>query len=87
MWLLCIVDTNLSINGKKERFHVQNYPCGTVGANIRYVLGLLVYGKVVVEFGRKVFLVDCLLGKTLNLVKISITERAQACACTRKLQA
>jgi len=26
-----------------------------------YVLGLLVQGKVVVEFGRKVFLVDCIL--------------------------
>ena len=87
MWLLCIVHTNLSINGKKERLHIQNCPCGTVGANIGYVLGLVVQRKVVVEFGRKVFLVDCLLGKTLNLVKISITERAQACACTRKLQA
>ena len=32
-----------------------------VGAKIGYVLGLLVYGNVVVEFGRKVFLVDCLL--------------------------
>ena len=32
-----------------------------VGAQIAYVLGLLVHGKVVVEFGRKVFLVDCLL--------------------------
>ena len=31
-----------------------------VGANIGYVLGLLVHGKVVVEFGRKVLLVDCL---------------------------
>jgi len=25
------------------------------------VLGLLVHGKVLVEFGRKIFLVDCLL--------------------------
>ena len=32
-----------------------------VGGQIAYVLGLLVHGKVVVEFGRKVFLVDCLL--------------------------
>jgi len=32
-----------------------------VGAKIGYALGLLVHGKVVVEFGRKVFLVDCLL--------------------------
>jgi len=34
---------------------------GTVGANIGYGLGLLVHGKVVVEFGRNVFHVDCLL--------------------------
>jgi len=26
--------------------------CGTVGAKIAYVLGLLVHGKLVVEFGR-----------------------------------
>ena len=45
---------------RKKCFHVQNCPCGTVGANICYELGLLMYGKVVVEFGRKVFLVDCL---------------------------
>ena len=32
-----------------------------VGAQIVYALGLLVHSKVVVEFGRKVFLVDCLL--------------------------
>ena len=58
-WLLCIVHTNLS--KRKECFHVQNCPSGTVGANKGYVLGLLVHGKVVVEFGKKVFLVDCLL--------------------------
>ena len=46
---------------ERKRFHVQNCPCGTVGAKIGYVLGLLVHGNVVVEFGRKVFLVDCLL--------------------------
>ena len=46
---------------KKKRVHVQNCPCGTVDAKIGYVLGLLVHGKVDVEFGRKVFLVDCLL--------------------------
>ena len=44
-----------------KRFHVQNCPRGTVGAKIGYVLVLLVHGQVVVEFGRKVFLVDCLL--------------------------
>jgi len=32
-----------------------------MGSKIAYVLGLLVYGKEVVEFGKKVFLVDCLL--------------------------
>ena len=33
-----------TINGRKTRFHVQNYPRGTVGAKIGYVLGLLVHG-------------------------------------------
>ena len=43
---------------RKKRFHGQNWPCGMVGAKIGYVLGLLVHGiKVVVKFGRKVFLV------------------------------
>jgi len=61
VWLLCIVHINQSINGKK-RFHVKkNCPCGTVDAKIGYVLGLLVHGNVVVHFGMKVFLVDCLL--------------------------
>ena len=60
----------------KTRFHVQNCPCRTVGAKIGYVLWLLVYGKAVVEFGWKVFLVDCLLWKTLNIVNITITERS-----------
>ena len=55
------------------------------GVKIDYVLRLLVHGKVIVEVGRKVFLVDCLLGKTLNMAKISITERAQAFPCTRKV--
>ena len=44
---LFIPHTNLLINGKKKRFHVQNCPCGTVGATIGYVLGLLVHDKVV----------------------------------------
>ena len=43
--LLCSV---ISINGKKKGFHVQHCPCGTVGAKKGDVLGLLVYGKVVV---------------------------------------
>jgi len=33
---------------KQKLFHVQNCPCGTIGANIGYLLGLLVHGKVVV---------------------------------------
>ena len=44
VWLLCIVHTNISINVKK------NCPCGTVGAKIGYVLGLLVHSKIVVVF-------------------------------------
>jgi len=46
---------------RKSRFHLQNCPCGTLGAKLGYVLGLLVHGKVVGEFGRKVFLVNCIL--------------------------
>jgi len=45
---------------ERESFHVHNSPCGTVGTNIDNVLGLLVYVKVLVEFGSKVFVVDCL---------------------------
>ena len=37
------------ITKRKKGFHVQHCPCGTVGANIGYVLGLLVHGKIVVE--------------------------------------
>ena len=37
-----------------------NCPYGTVDAKTSYVLGLPVHDKVVVVFGRKVFLVDCL---------------------------
>ena len=85
VWLLCIVHTDISINVKKKRFHVQNCPCRMVGANNGHVLGLLVHGKVVVEFGRKVFLVDC-LHYNENMLKISITERVQAFSCKRKLQ-
>ena len=61
VWLLCIVHTILSINGKKKRFHVQIHPCGTLDAEIGHVLGLLVHDKIDVEFGRNVILVDCLL--------------------------
>ena len=52
----CIIQTNLSINGKKKLF-----PCtkqSMRNGRGENVLGLLVHGKVVVEFGRKVFLVD-----------------------------
>ena len=87
VWLLCIVDVNLSINGKKKkRLQIQNPPCGTVGAKKGYVIGLLVHDKVVVKYDRKVFLADCLLWKTLNMAKISITKRTQAFSFTRKLQ-
>ena len=62
--------------------------CGTLAANIYYVLVFLMHDKVIVEFGRKVFLVDCLLWEknTLNMAKMSGTERTQAFSCTRKLQ-
>ena len=54
--------TPISINRKKKQHvHVQNCPCGTVGSELGYVLRILLHGKVVVEFGRKVFLVECLL--------------------------
>ena len=46
---------------KQKRFHVHKCPCETVGAKIGYVLELPVHDNVVVEFGRKVTLVDCLL--------------------------
>jgi len=35
-------------NSNEKLFHVQNCPCGMVGAKKGYVLGLLVYGKIVV---------------------------------------
>ena len=60
---------------KTKRFHEQTCPCGTVGANIGYVLGVLIRGKVVVKFGRKVFLVDRLLWKIFNKANKSITKR------------
>ena len=87
VWLRCIVHANLSIKGNKDvHFHVQNCTCGTAGTKIDKVLGFLVHGKVVVEIGRNVFLVDCLLWKPLNIAKISLTERTPAYWCTRKLQ-
>ena len=63
---------------RKQRLYVQNCPCGTVGANIGYILGLLVHGKVVVDFGRKVFLVDYLLWTNIKYGKNRIPEPAQA---------
>ena len=61
--LIILYCTHQSIDKRKEnkRFHVQNCPCETVGANIGYVLGVLVHDKVVVDFGRKVFSVDGLI--------------------------
>ena len=41
-------------------------PCETVGTKIDNVLGLLAQGNVIVEFGRKVFLVDCLLWNNIT---------------------
>ena len=71
IWLL-LYCTHQSIDKRKEKnlFHVQNCPCGTVSVKIDYVLGFFMQGKVVVKFGRKVFLVDCPLRKTLNMAKI-----------------
>ena len=63
---------------KQKRFLVENCQCWTVAAKIGYVLGLLVYDKVVIEFNRKEFLVDCLLWKTFNMANKSITESTQA---------
>jgi len=40
VWLLCIVHTSID-----KQFHVQNGPCGTVGAKIVYVLELLMHVK------------------------------------------
>ena len=59
IWLL-LYCTHQFIDKRKEKnlFHVQNCPCGTVSVKIDYVLGFFMQGKVVVEFGRKVFLVD-----------------------------
>ena len=60
VWLFFIVHTNISINWMKT------CPCKTVGTKIDNVLGLLAQGNVIVEFGRKVFLVDCLLWNNIK---------------------
>ena len=60
VWLLCIVHTNLSVNGGKT-VSCTKLSMGNGRCEIRYVLKLLVHSKVVAEFGRKEFLVDCLL--------------------------
>ena len=82
----CVLYTPIyRLTERKKRVHVQNFPCRTVGAKKVMCAGPIVHGKVVVEFGTKVFLVDCLLSKyTLNIAKIRITERAQAFLFTRK---
>ena len=67
LWLLCIVHTNLSIKGKKKMFPCTNRRCGTLGAKLG--ARVLVHGNVDVEFGRKVFLVDCLLWKNIKYGK------------------
>ena len=44
----CVLYTLIyPLTERKNTFHVQNCPCGTVSAKIGYVLGLLVHGKVV----------------------------------------
>jgi len=59
--------THQSIDLRKEtRSCTILYVCGTVGAKIGYVFGLLVHGKVVVDFGRKVFLVSWLLWNNIK---------------------
>ena len=83
VWLRCIVHTNISTNGKKNTFPCIKLSMRNGRCEHRFRARLLVHGKVVVEFGRKVFPVDWLLWKTLNMAKISITERGQVFSCTR----
>ena len=78
MGYFCIVLTNLSIFRKKTHIHVQNHPCGTVGAKAANELAFLGYGMIVVVFGWNVFFVDWHLLKTINMARMSIEERAQA---------
>ena len=70
--------TRYRLTERKSRFHLQKLSMRNVRCETSYVLGLLVHGKVVGEFGRKVFPVNCILWKTLNMAKLSISERAQA---------
>ena len=46
---------------RKKTFPCTKLSMRTVGAKISYVLEMLVYGNVVVEFGENVFFVDCLI--------------------------
>ena len=55
---------HISIYRKKTRAHVQNRPCGMMGAKIAFVFGFHVHDMEFVEFDRNVFLVDCLFKKT-----------------------
>ena len=62
----CIVHTNLSINGKKTTVPFTKLSMRNGRCEMGYVLGLLVYDNVAVEFGRNVFLVDCLLSNIIG---------------------
>ena len=56
--IFCILHNNLSTYKLRTRFHEQHHPHATMCAKVAHVLGLLVHDRVVVVFGRKVFLVD-----------------------------
>ena len=58
VWLLCIVHTNLTKRKKLFSCTKLSTRNGMVGAKIGYALGLLVHGKVVVEFGRFFFFIS-----------------------------
>ena len=61
--IMCVVYLQIELNFVFEltQYHHSIPIFRMVDAKIAYVLGLLVHGKVVVEFGRKIFLVDFLL--------------------------
>ena len=70
--------TDLSINRNNTCFLCTKPSVRNGRCEYSYVLGLLVYGKVVVVFSRKVFFVDCLVCKTFNMAKIGITAHKSA---------
>ena len=76
--ILCDISMHLKFGNLKlytpihRLTEIKKFPCTQLSvqngrwAKIGYELGLLVYGTVVIEFGRKLFLVDCLLGKNIK---------------------